>query len=80
MKLLFRVAPTGDIFQKKIDEHCNGMPNVFSIANDILIAEFVELGRDHDATLDKVLRICTQANLKPNKGKFFSGAPVSILQ
>ena len=52
------------MFQKKIDELFNGMSHLFSIADDILIAGFYELGRDHDVPLDKVLRICTQANLK----------------
>ena len=40
------------------------MANVFGIADDILIAGFDDLGIDHDETLEKVLRICRQANLK----------------
>ena len=40
------------------------MPNIFSIADDILIEGFNELGRDHDATLDKVFMISREANLK----------------
>ena len=43
------------------------MLNVFSIVDDILMAGFDEQGKDHDATLDKVLRLCKQANLKLNK-------------
>ena len=46
------------------------MPTVFGITDDILIAGFNELGRDHGATLNKVLRICKQANLKLNKDKW----------
>ena len=42
---------------------------MFGIVDDILIAEFNDMGRDHDATLDKVLRICNQANVKLNKDK-----------
>ena len=45
------------------------MPNVFSIADDILIAGYNKQDKDHDETLDKVLRVCKQANLKLNKGK-----------
>ena len=45
------------------------MPNVFGIADAILIAGFDELGIDHDVTSDKVLRICRQVNLKHNKDK-----------
>ena len=38
------------------------MPNVFGIAADILIAGFDDQGKDHDAALDKVLRVYSQAN------------------
>ena len=57
-----------DMFQK-IDELLKGMPNVFGLADDILITGFDELGRDYNATLDKVLRICREANMKLNKDK-----------
>ena len=57
------------MLQRKIDELFQGLPNVFGIADDILIAEFDDLGRDHDAILDKVLRIYRQANQKLNKDK-----------
>ena len=43
---------------------------MFGIADNILIAWFDDIGRDHDATVDKVLRICRQANLKLNKDKY----------
>ena len=46
------------MFQK--DELFTGMPNVFGIADDISIAGFNEQGRDHDAILDEVHRICMQ--------------------
>ena len=45
---------------------------MFGIADDILIVKFSDMGRDHDATLNKVLRICRQANLKLNKDKCLS--------
>ena len=45
------------------------MPKVFNIADDILIAGFFKQGKDHSDTLDKVLWVCRQANLKLNKGK-----------
>ena len=57
------------MFQRKIGELFQGLPNVFSIADDILIAQFDEMCRHHDVTLNKVLRTCRQANLKLNKGK-----------
>ena len=46
------------IFQKKVDELFHRILNVFGIVDDILIPRFDELGRGHDTTLDKVLRIC----------------------
>ena len=42
--------PACDMFQKKTDQLFNGVPNVFGIADDILISGFDELGRDHDET------------------------------
>ena len=57
------------MFQKKINELFSGMPNVFDIADDILIAGFNEQDNDHDETLGKVLRVCRQANVKLNKDK-----------
>ena len=43
------------------------LPNMFGFANDILIAGFNNIGRGHNHTIDEVLRICRQANLKLNK-------------
>ena len=47
---------------RKIDELFEGLPNVCGIVDDILIAGFDDLGRDYDATLEKVLRICRGQN------------------
>ena len=57
------------MFQKKIDKLFSDIPNVFSIAYNILIAGLNVDGRGHDATLEQVLRRCRQGNLKLNKGK-----------
>ena len=59
----------GIMFLMKIDTLFNVMSNVFGIANDILFGGNDEQGRDHYATLYKILRICRQANLKHNKDK-----------
>ena len=69
IQLPFGLVPTGDMFQGKMDELFHGLPNVFVIADDILAAGFNYLRKDHDATLDKVLRLCRKANLKLNKDK-----------
>ena len=65
------------MFHRKIDELFNGIPKVYHIADDILIAEFDELRRDHDATLYKVLRIYREVNLKLKRINASLGAPVS---
>ena len=57
------------MFQKKIDELFSSMANAFGIANDIFIAGFDGEGKDDDETLEKVLQMCRQANLKQNKDK-----------
>ena len=48
------------IFQET-DELFQGLPDMFDIADDILVAGFDNIGKDHDATHDKILRICMQA-------------------
>ena len=52
-----RAAPTGDMLQKKTDELLTGMPNVFSMADDILIAGFDMQDKHHNETLNKVLQV-----------------------
>ena len=65
--LLFGASLVGDMFQKKIDELFGRIPDVFCIADDLLIAGFHEHGRGHDKMLEKVLKIFKQSNLKLNK-------------
>ena len=43
------------------------MPNVFGIADDILIAGFNKQVKDHDEILDKILLICRLENFKLKK-------------
>ena len=52
------VAPAGDMVQKKIDKLFQRLPNMFGIADNILIAGFSDMNRDNNVTLNKVLRIC----------------------
>ena len=46
-----------------------GLPIVFGTADDFVSSGFNDFGTDHHMTLDKVLRICREANLKLNKEK-----------
>ena len=45
IRLPFRVAPAGDIFQKKIDKLFIGMLNVYGIADDTFIAGLMRMVR-----------------------------------
>ena len=59
----------GDIFWHKIDEIFSDMPNVFGIADDILLIGYSKNGADHDAAVHKVLQQSEEDNLKLNKEK-----------
>ena len=57
------------MFQHKIDEIFNNMPNVFGIADDILVVGYDKDGADHDEAVYKVLMQCQDVNLKCNEEK-----------
>ena len=46
------------------------MPNVFGIADNILVIGYNKDGTDHDEVVYKVLKWCQDVNLKLNKEKF----------
>ena len=74
--LLFRAAPVGNMFQHKIDEIFNDMPNIIGIADDILIIGYDEDRTDHDEAVYNMLRCCKEVNLKLHKDKcHFSACP-----
>ena len=50
-RLLFGAAPAGDMLQRKIYEIFKDLPNVFGIADDILVVGYDIGGKDHDDTL-----------------------------
>ena len=47
------------------------MPNVFGIADDILVIGYDKNGADHDEAVYSMLRQCQDINLKLNKEKGF---------
>ena len=67
--LLFGAVPAGDVFQRKIDKIFNDIPNVFGIADDILVTGYDKDGADHDEAVYRVLKQCQDVNLKLNKEK-----------
>ena len=69
-RLPFGAAPTGDMFQRKIDKTFKDLPSMFGIADNFLVVGYDSNGKDHDDTLEQVLQICRQLNLKLNKDKF----------
>ena len=71
--LPFRAVPAGNIFQCKKDKIFNDVPNVFGIADDILVIGYDKDGEDHDKAVYKVLRQCQDVNLKLNKEKCHLG-------
>ena len=57
------------MFQCKIDKIFMDMPNVFGIADDILVIGYDKNRADHDEAVYSVLRWCQDVNLKLNKEK-----------
>ena len=80
MRLPFGLAPAGKMFESKIDEIFKDLPNVFDIADDILIVGYNVDGKDHDRTLKQVMQICHYENVTLNKSKcHFRNAQVLFL-
>ena len=67
--LPFGAAPAGNMFQRKIDKILNDIPNVFGIADDILVIGYDKEWPDHDEAVYSVLKWCQDVNLKLNKDK-----------
>ena len=67
--LPFGAALAGNMFQCKIDEIFIDMPNVFAIADDILVIGYDKNEADHDKVVYSVLRWCQDVNLRLNKEK-----------
>ena len=67
--LPFGAVPVGGMFQCNIGEIFSDMPNVFGIADNILVIGYGKDRVDHDAAVHKVLQWCEEVNLKLNKEK-----------
>ena len=57
------------MFQRKIDKIFKHLPNVFGIADEILVICYDSDGKGNDGTLQKVLKICRHVHLKLHKEK-----------
>ena len=49
-------SPAGNIIHRKIYKIFKDLPNVFGIVDDILVVGYEADGKDHDETLQKVLK------------------------
>ena len=67
--LPFEAAQPGNMFQRKIDEIFNDIPNVFGIADNILVIQYNKDGADHNKAVYNVLGRCWDVNLKLNNDK-----------
>ena len=68
--LPFGAVPLRNMFQHKIDKIFNDMPNIFGIADDILVIGYDKDGADHDEAVYNVLRWCHDVNLNKEKCHF----------
>ena len=57
------------MFKCKINKIFNDMPNVFGIADDILVIRYDKDRADHDKAVYSVLKQCQDVNLELNKDK-----------
>ena len=60
------------MLQRKIAEILKEIPNVYGIANDILVLGYDDNDRDHENTLSRLLQIYRKVNLKLNKDRCHS--------
>ena len=67
----FGVAPAGNMFQRKIYEIFNDMPNVLGITDDILVLGYKDGVRDHHKTVQSVLQRYRKVSLKLIKDKCY---------
>ena len=67
MRLPFSTTP--DMIQCKINEIFKELPNVFGIADNILIVGYNADGKGCDRMLTQVIQIYHKENFKLNKGK-----------
>ena len=51
VQIAFGAAPAGDMFQWKFDKIFKDLPNIFGIADNLLIVGYDSDGKDHDETL-----------------------------
>ena len=74
LRMPFGISPAPEVFQMKLHQNLEGLPGIFTIADDILITgqgdTVQEADADHDRNLTKFLSHCREKNIKLKKEKF----------
>ena len=71
-RLPFGLVSSQDVFQRTVDETFGDIPNVYCIADDILIA--ARTREEHDMAVNRVIQRCRDSGFRllrphPNKGR-----------
>ena len=65
----FGITVTGDVFQRKLDQHFGQIEQVIVIADDIMVVGNQTNHRDHDVALTNLLEIARKSNIHLNYDK-----------
>lgn len=73
-RMPFGISPAPEVFQMRLNQLKEGIPGVFPVADDILIAgegsTVAAATEDHDRKLEALLNRCRDKGIKLNKEKF----------
>jgi len=71
-RLPFGLNSSQDVFQRAVDETFGSIPNVYCIADDILIA--AKTRQEHDTAVNRILQKCRESGfrLNPDKAKILA--------
>ena len=65
----FGITVTGDVFQRKLDQHFGQIEQVIVIADDIMVVGNQTNHRDHDVALTNLLETARKSNIRLNYDK-----------
>ena len=66
-RLPFELVSSQDVFQRAVDETFSDIPDVYRIADDILIA--ARTGGEHDLTVNRIIQRCRDSGFRHNPKK-----------
>ena len=66
LRMPYGISPAPEYFQQKLDQNLQGLPDIYRIADDLLITGqgdiHEEADKDHDAKLVRLLQRCRGRN------------------